>query len=455
MRGLYAQFLCPIVVLGCGSLLGVLAGSLRWGVVAGGTLAVGLAWWLARRAARRLERLERVARQDGGVDVDAEAETKVRDQLDHALRTVAQQGVNQNQRREAVLLTLTQQTQVLDRMNDGLMRVAHDGKVTYANVAAGSLFGGRNPTGRSFMSVTHDHELNRAVRQCLETGAEQRHTFEIAGEGRLVDAVAIRLSEQPVEALVMLRDITEVARLQNLRRDFVSNVSHELRTPLATIKILTETLLDIRDDDEEAAGFLRKIDSEVESMTALVRDLLELTRLETMGSPLALREIEVELLVQDVRDRMRPLADRHDVTLTATIDASAGMLVGDERRLHQALINLITNAIVHTPAGGTVTVGARRVAGAVRFYVRDTGSGIPLDDLPRIWERFFKADRARSGPGTGLGLAIVKHIVQAHSGTVSASSVLGQGSEFWFEIPDNLGPVTRLPPVYETPMAPN
>jgi two-component system phosphate regulon sensor histidine kinase PhoR len=243
--------------------------------------------------------------------------------------------------------------------------------------------------------------------------------------------------------------------LQNLRRDFVSNVSHELRTPLSTIKILTETLLDIREDDDEANQFLSKIDQEVDSMTALVRDLLDLTRLETTSSRLVLREFDAGSLVHDIRDRMRPLAARHDVELVTSVEDDLEALVGDERRLHQALINLVTNAVVHTAAGGTVTIGAARDVSGVRFFVVDTGVGIPEDDLPRVWERFFKTDKARTGPGTGLGLAIVKHIVQAHSGTVSAASEVGKGSEFWFVIPRDLGPVPKLPPVYETPMAPN
>ena len=455
MRGMFAQFLLPVLLLLGGTVAGLLAGSLGWGVAGGGVLAGFAASWLARRAVRRLALVEQVARQDAGIEVGTYSTIDAHDQIDHALRTVAQAAINEERRRWHTSSLLTHQTQVLDRMNDGLMRVALDGRVLYANVAAGSLFGGRNPTGRTFMSATRDHELNRAVRRCLDTGEDQQHTLEIPGEGRLVNAVIVRLSEQPIEALVMLRDITEVNRLQNLRRDFVSNVSHELRTPLSTIKILTETLLDIREDDDEAGTFLRKIDNEVDSMTALVRDLLDLTRLETMGGRLVLRQIDAELLVLDIRDRMRPLAERHDVTLVTEVDDNVGAFVGDERRLHQALINLVTNAVVHTPAGGMVTIGAGLDNGGVRLYVRDSGVGIPRDDLPRIWERFFKTDKARTGPGTGLGLAIVKHIVQAHSGTVSATSEVGKGSEFRFVIPADLGPVPKLPPVYETPLAPN
>lgn len=454
MRGLYAQHLLPVIVTLGGLVTGALLETVMWGAILGGAFGILLAGWLASRTIRRLEWLERLARKTDTSDIDAVAMLDAHDQIDHALRTVAQQAVNENRLRQADSLLMTQQTQVLDRMHDGLMRVAEDGRVTYANVAASSLFGGRNPSGRTFMSVTRDHELNRAMRLCLEIGEERQHTFEVAGESRLMNAVVIRISARPAEALVMLRDITEVNRLQNLRRDFVSNVSHELRTPLSTIKILTETLLDIREDDQEAGGFLRKIDGEVDSMTALVRDLLDLTRLETMGGRLALREIEAGMLVRDVCDRMRPLAQRHDVTLSTPSD-DAGAIVGDVRRLHQALINLITNAIVHTPAGGSVVVGARRATEGVTFFVRDTGTGIPPEDLPRIWERFFKTDKARSGPGTGLGLAIVKHIVQAHAGSVSAVSEIGEGSEFSFVIPANLGPVAKLPPLYETSVAPN
>jgi two-component system phosphate regulon sensor histidine kinase PhoR len=435
----------------------VAAFDLPWWVVAGGVgLALGLALLLARRTRRQVERIEHLVRSSDPGEWLAAAEVDGVDEVDHALQTVGHQMTQlaQRQRRDTELLQ--QQALVLDHMHDGLMRVGPDGRIRYANVAAGTLFGGRNPTGRSFISVTRDHELNQALWSCLESGTEQQHTVEIPGDSRLISVVIVRLGAHARvhEALVMLRDITEVNRLQTLRRDFVANVSHELRTPLSTIKILTESLIDMN-ADEETGDFLRKIDGEVDSMTALVRDLLDLTRLETLGGGLATRAIDVTQLVEDVCDRMRPFADRHDVALVKRVEDNAGSTVADERRLHQALVNLINNAIVHTPAGGEVTIGADRLEDGVSFFVRDTGSGIPPDHLQRVWERFFKTDRARSGPGTGLGLAIVKHIAQAHHGRVSATSEYGRGSEFRVFIPDGLPLTVRVAAEPAARIAPN
>jgi two-component system, OmpR family, phosphate regulon sensor histidine kinase PhoR len=435
MRGLTAQFLLPVVSLGVSIALGWTLGSTSWGIVAGVVLACVVAGLLARRIYQRLRVMQRWARFADTTAHHVPPSTVLRDEVDETVSDIEHMLTSVRRQMQSLVMQLQQQTLVLDRMNDGLMRVVADGRVSYGNVAAGTLFGGRNPVGRSFIGVTRDHELNQALRRCLDTGEEQHHTFEIPGEGRILDAVIVRIGEHPAEALVMARDITEVNRLQHLRRDFVSNVSHELRTPLATIKILTETLLEIRGEDEEAARFLQKIDAEVDSMTALVRDLLDLTRLETLGGRLALRLIDVEVLVTDVCDRMRPLAESHDIHLRAELADDIGSAVLDERRMHQALINLVTNAVAHTPPGGEVTISARGTAASVTFVVRDTGRGITEDDLPRIWERFFKTDRARTGPGTGLGLAIVKHIVQAHLGSVSAESKVGSGSVFYIDIP--------------------
>lgn len=433
MRSLTAQFVAPVAVVLAGAAAGWFFYAAAWGLAAGTALATFAALLLARRIQRKLRLIQ--LKSTGAAGADVTDTFNAFDDVGVTLRVVSEASARKQRQMLIAERQLVQQAQVLDRMNDGLMRVDADHGIVYANVAAGTLFGGRNPTGRSFMGITRDHELNDALRRCLVTGDDQEHTFEIAGESRLVSAVIIRLDERPAEALVMLRDITEVSHLQNLRRDFVSNVSHELRTPLSTIKILSETLIDLREGDTEAVAYLSKIDSEVDSMTALVRDLLDLTRLEAPGGRLSVRGLDSGQLVVDVCERMLPLAERQRVALSASVEGPAVTFLGDERRLHQALVNLVTNAINHTPEGQVIVIETRANRERIDFSVRDTGIGIDGRDLPRIWERFFKTDKARSGPGTGLGLAIVKHIVQAHGGTVTAESVPGMGSTFTISIP--------------------
>lgn len=445
MRRLYVQFIAPVAVVGLCWLAGLAAGATLVGAVVGLVTGGLVASAVAVAASRRVGTIARMLVPDAVEERQRAGGVDDFDEVNEARKAVAQFVAARLRQREADSSLLAQQAAVLDRMTDGLMRVARDGTVTWANVAAGTLFSGRDPVGRSFIGATRDYELNQALRACFETGEDQQHTLDIPGDGHLVNAVITWIDADPPEALVTLRDITEVSRLQNLRRDFVANVSHELRTPLATIKILTETLIDVRESDEEAKRFLEKIDAEVDSMTALVRDLLDLTRVESASGRLALRAVESRALVQDVQERMRPLAARHRIRLSTHVDGEPVTLAADERRLHQALINLATNAIAHTPEGGTVSIATQARGDIVDFRVEDTGSGIPPNDLPRVWERFFKTDRARTGPGTGLGLAIVKHIALAHGGSVSVTSTPGEGSTFVVSIPRGNPEATQPP----------
>jgi two-component system phosphate regulon sensor histidine kinase PhoR len=422
----------PLAALACVA-LGLLVDRPWYGLALAALVACALALWLSAHLHNRLLAIR--ATVVSGLVRPHPTETS--SELD-ALADAVQRFVNATSHRQrGDREELEHQTFLLDRMHDGLMRVAADGRVRYANPAAGALLGGRNPTGQSFLRVTRDHELHTALITCLTTGSEQQQTVELPRAGRLISVVIARVDDDPPEALVMLRDITEVNRLQHLRRDFVANVSHELRTPLSTIKILAETLLDLRPDDATTARYLTKLDSEIDVMTALVRDLLDLSRLEAHAQAglLNVRETDVAQLLADVRERMLPIAERDEVTLTEIVEGTDTRLLADERRLHQALTNLVSNALAHTPAGGTVTLSANLTPAAVVFSVRDTGAGIAPDDLERVWERFFKTDRSRASGGAGLGLAIVKHIVLAHGGAVDASSTPGEGSEFRLTLP--------------------
>jgi len=236
--------------------------------------------------------------------------------------------------------------------------------------------------------------------------------------------------------LVILQDLTQVRRLETVRRDFVSNISHELRTPLASLKALVDTLRDGALEDPPAAQrFLDRMEVEVDALTQMVQELLELSRIESGQVPLQLQAVSIAEAVNIPAERLRPQAERAGLRLDVTLPADLPPVLADAERIQQVVTNLVHNAIKFTPPGGRVTVTAQAAGAEVIVTVQDTGVGIPAEDLPRIFERFYKADRARAGAGTGLGLAIARHIIQAHGGRIWAESAKGRGSNFYFALP--------------------
>jgi two-component system phosphate regulon sensor histidine kinase PhoR len=246
--------------------------------------------------------------------------------------------------------------------------------------------------------------------------------------------------------VILIEDLTELRHLERVRRDFVANISHELRTPLASVRLLAETLEEVIDTDPEKAQiFVERIQNEVEHLTDLVSELLELSRIESGQMPMIIEPVESEQLVREVMARMLPQAQRYRVALHTEVQQGKTLVAADSKQIARVLVNLIHNAIKFTPSGGVVVIGTQLQPGgkSQSFYVRDTGVGIPAEDLPRIFERFFKVNRARSkihatgpgGGGSGLGLAIARHVVEAHGGRITAESVVGQGSTFAFTLP--------------------
>jgi two-component system phosphate regulon sensor histidine kinase PhoR len=239
---------------------------------------------------------------------------------------------------------------------------------------------------------------------------------------------------------VTLQDLTQLRRLETVRRDFVSNISHELRTPLASLRALVETLRDgALDDPPAAARFLDRIETEVDALAQMVQELLELSRIESGRVPLRRRPTPVSDIVLRPVERLQPQAERAGIDLIIDLQGGLPPVMADAERMHQVITNLVHNAIKFTPPGGTITVRARQHSAPgpdrVVFSVHDTGEGISREDLARIFERFYKVDRARSAGGTGLGLAIAKHLVRAHEGEIWAESVEGQGSTFFLTLP--------------------
>jgi two-component system phosphate regulon sensor histidine kinase PhoR len=245
---------------------------------------------------------------------------------------------------------------------------------------------------------------------------------------------------------VAIEDLTELRRLERVRRDFVANISHELRTPLASVRLLAETLEDvIETDPEQAQVFVERIEKEVQYLISLVSELLELSLIESGQLPMRIELVEAQQLVREGMARLLPQAQRRRVRLRTDIQDGHVLVAADSKQIGRVLVNLIHNAIKFTPSQGEVVVGtcSEPDGRTQRFFVRDTGVGISPEDLQRIFERFYKADRSRSkydytgagGGGSGLGLAIARHIVEAHGGRIFAESVLGQGSTFCFTLP--------------------
>jgi two-component system phosphate regulon sensor histidine kinase PhoR len=340
------------------------------------------------------------------------------------------------------MTTLTEErgrlSAVLDHMADGVLITDETSEVQLMNVAAARILDTTEDQalGRSFAQVVPHHALIELWKECRERSEEQIEAVELSHQGLFLQGIITPFEEAEVEGyLVILQDLTRIRRLETVRRDFISNISHELRTPLAGLKALVDTLRGGAIKDPAATKrFLKRMETEVDSLTQMVEELLELSTIESRQVPLRLSPTAVAEVVIPPCERLRSQAERAGLGLTILLPPDLPYVVADTGRAQQVLTNLVHNAIKFTPPGGSITVAARPGETEVTVLVQDTGVGIPADDLPRIFERFYKSDRARSGGGTGLGLAIAKHVVQGHGGRIWVESIEGQGSTFSFTL---------------------
>ena len=326
--------------------------------------------------------------------------------------------------------------------------------IRFSNERAEAFFDEHSPLeGMPLERVIHDDGILQLIQRCIETHhvlREERSANEPGKPGSvwLVSVKPLahsKLARTYHYYAVVIEDLTELRRLERARRDFVANISHELRTPLASVRLLAETLEEAIDTDpEQAQAFVEKIENEIEHLNVLVAELLDLSGIESRQTPMAIEPVEAEQLVREVMARMLPQAQRHRVGLRTEIEQGKVLVAADVKQVARVLVNLVHNAIKFTPSGGSVVIGTRSYDGSTQaFFVRDTGVGIPPEDLPRIFERFYKVNRARSkadfigpgGGGSGLGLAIARHVVEAHGGRIKAESTPGQGSTFTFTLP--------------------
>jgi two-component system, OmpR family, phosphate regulon sensor histidine kinase PhoR len=356
----------------------------------------------------------------------------------------------QEEQRRVALQTQSQQEVLFNSMAEGLLLLDERGRIQLANRAFARVFEITiDVRGRTLMEGLRLHELADLVKS-LDT-QKQVLDYELKLSGLRerwlqINAAAIFNGRGERHGTVLVfHDLTRLKQLENARQEFVANVSHELRTPLSLIKGYVETLLDgARDNPGVATKFLQTIDRNAERLKLLIEDLLTISELESGRIKLNLRAVELPSAVTEVFEDFRTRASARSIKL---VNETPNILVeADGDRLKQVFSNLIDNAIKYGRANGTVTVGGSvREGGLVEVYVRDDGPGMPPEALDRIFERFYRVDKARSREqgGTGLGLAIVKHIVQSHGGKAWATSELGRGTTFYFTLPQAQGVIPQ------------
>ena len=340
--------------------------------------------------------------------------------------------------------TLSVQT-IVGALPDGLVVVDEKHRIHMVNAVFRRAFGvpESGGIGAPMLEIVRDAATDRALAGALQDGSARRESLTVrTGDGRTemeVNVVPFRDALRGTAgAVILFRDVSHIRQVEEMRRDFVANVSHELRTPLSIFRGYLETLLDDpRQPPAELIRILEVMERHSDRLTTLVDDVLSLARLESPEARLELTEVHLpEFLGVILRDWEKRLGAK---SLQATLDApdELPVIAADENRLQEVIYNLLDNAVKYSPPGGKVSLSARRVGDRVQISVSDEGAGIPAADLPRVFERFYRADKARSRQigGTGLGLSIVKHIAQLHGGSVEAESEVGRGSTFKVLLP--------------------
>ncbi|TFE27814.1 two-component system histidine kinase PnpS [Cohnella luojiensis] len=404
---------------------------------------------VALSVTRPIERMTSAAKRMASMDYAIRVPDGGKDEVGELARALnAMAGSLQEQLHE-IRQNGTRLQSVLDNMTSGVVMIAHDGRIILYNREAELLLGStvRERVGRSYTEIRQHFELVGLIREGLENPVTLHEELTVYyPEERLLEINLVPMTmsgEEEPGLLLVLQDVSAIRRLERMRSEFVANVSHELKTPVAAVKGFAETLLSgAMNDPETAKSFLTIIQDESERLNRLIGDILELSKIESRRSPLQFSPIDLPIFLGRMQELLSAEAAKKNIELD--VHAEEGLfLEADEDRLGQIMMNLMQNGINYTPEGGRVKVRAEIIEAdedneeLVRITVSDTGIGIPKKDIPRIFERFYRVDKARSrsSGGTGLGLSIVKHLTELHHGTIRIESTVGVGSKFILELP--------------------
>jgi len=418
-------------------------------------LAAAVSYRVALGLTRPLEQITRVAKRIKNQEYQARVTVKKQDEIGELGVAINAMADSLQEQMKRIRQKEGQLESVLDNMINGIVMIDRKGRVLLLNRMAEEVLGfsARELVGRHYAEAKQQYELAQIIDEGL---ARRQHlhdeiTFYFPEERLLeINLVPVFLSvDEFAGVLLVLQDVSAIRRLERMRSEFVANVSHELKTPIAAVKGFAETLLGgAVNDPDTAKSFLQIIYDESERLNRLIGDILELSKVESRRVPLQFSPVELGTFMEKTVELLASEAARKNIRLESVVES--GIYVeADEDRLRQIVMNLLSNGINYTPEGGRVTLkiepvqSGRTAVGTdadydhVRIWITDTGIGIPKKDLPRIFERFYRVDKARSrsSGGTGLGLSIVKHLVELHKGTITVESTVGVGSTFLIELP--------------------
>jgi two-component system, OmpR family, phosphate regulon sensor histidine kinase PhoR len=388
----------------------------------------------AHLTARRLHQIVQFADRIANGDLAARIDEKSGDEISQVAASLDKTASRLQENFEALQTSQRQLETLLNSMQDAVIAVDADDRVQWANQAMDDLVPQRTRREALLVETVRDPDFLAALREATELRKVSTARAASILPGRTFDVTAAPMPGGG--AVAVLRDLTETERVEKTRRDFIANVSHELRTPLTSIQGYTETLLDSAPEDDHAREFLDIIRKSALRMSRLTEDLLTLARVESGEQRFDIQSVAPSDLLQEAVQSFRELARAQNVELRVE-DVASASVGADSEAIHQVFSNLVDNALKYAASGGRIVLGARPITQGVEFYVQDSGPGIPSEHLARLFERFYRVDKARSreSGGTGLGLAIAKHIVLAHGGTIRAQSELNHGSTFLFTLP--------------------
>jgi two-component system phosphate regulon sensor histidine kinase PhoR len=403
---------------------------------------------ISRRISRPLEEMRH------GVEKFAEGELSYRfstpgsKEIGRLTKALNQMAVQLNEKITTIVEQKNEQQAVLESMVEGVLAVDNDGRLINLNRAAANLFQihASDSIGKHIYEIISFRNLVNLIKRTLNEKYPVEEELTLKKDQILYlqvhGTVLKNAQEEVIGAVIVLNNVTRLRRLEKVRRDFVANVSHEIRTPLTTIKGFSETLLDgAVEDAKNARGFLKIISKQSDRLNAIIEDLLILARLEQDDEhdrvKLAFNQVPLKKVIKSAIKVCTPAAEKKDVTINVKLNKNFKPKINPDL-VEQAIVNLLDNAIKFSPSGSQVDIDVSGENGLINLNVIDKGSGIQEKHLPRLFERFYRVDKARSREqgGTGLGLAIVKHIAQVHNGEVSVSSKPGKGSTFSLILPD-------------------